>query len=302
MELYPVFAFRREAFQHHPWWGDLIGQHPKIAEDLLRRIREEGPLRSLDMEGSGSQGWWDLKIVKRVATALWSAGVLAIRARHHFQRIYDLTERVIPARWRRKAMDWEDALEVLLLQALDGHGWAAAGTLSQTWRLRNAREDILATLGRLTDKGSVLPCSLLGQDGRRASGWIRPHDLELAERLSRMRPRKDRGVLLSPFDPVLWDRGRVRQLFGFDQVLEIFKPAAQRVYGYYCLPVLAGDRLVARVDLKADRQNGKLHLLSARFERRDDRGRPSAADREALHSALKRYSESIDLHLTGMPV
>ena len=84
IELYPVFAFRRQDFQQHPWWGDLIGQHPRMAENLTRRIREEGPLRSLDLEGRGSRGWWDLKIAKRMATALWSAGVLAIRERAIF--------------------------------------------------------------------------------------------------------------------------------------------------------------------------------------------------------------------------
>ncbi|MCJ7753449.1 MAG: winged helix DNA-binding domain-containing protein, partial [Thermoanaerobaculales bacterium] len=71
MDLYPVFAFRREEFRHHPWWGDLIGQHPDVADSLLRQIRDDGPLRSLDMEGRSSSGWWDLKVAKKVATALW---------------------------------------------------------------------------------------------------------------------------------------------------------------------------------------------------------------------------------------
>ncbi len=86
---------------------------------------------------------------------------------------------------------------------------------------------------------------------------MRPQDLELAERLRGLRPRREAGVLLSPFDPVLWDRPRVQQLFGFEQFIEIYKKPHQRVYGYYVLPVLAGDRLIGRVDLKADRKAGR---------------------------------------------
>ncbi len=123
----------------------------------------------------------------------------------------------------------------------------------------------------MRDNGGIVACALVDDVGRRTPGWVRPQDLELAERLHRVRPRKDRGVLLSPFDPVLWDRARVRRLFGFDQVLEIFKPARKRIYGYYCLPVLAGDKFVARVDLKADRKRCKLQVLSYRFESDDAR-------------------------------
>ena len=301
IDLYPVFAFRREEFQHHPWWGNLIGQHSRVAEDLTRRIREEGPLRSLDLEGRGSPGWWDLKIAKRMAIALWSAGILSIRERSNFQRVYDLTERVIPERWRADALSRGDALERLMLLGLQGHGWATTGTLTQTWRLRNISESIQAALVRLTEKGAIVACSLVGDGGRRIPGWVRPQDFELAERLRRLRPRKDQGVLLSPFDPVLWDRARVRRLFGFDQVLEIFKPAHQRVYGYYCLPVLAGEKLVARVDLKADRKNRKLHVLSYRLESEDNKRRVAPADRKAFHSAVIRYATAIGMQPVGLP-
>ncbi len=290
MDLYPVFAFRREEFRHHPWWGDLIGQHPDVADRLLRQIRDDGPLKSLDMEGRGSSGWWDLKVAKKVATALWSSGELAIRERKNFQRTYDLTERVIPDQVRDRRVPKEDALEILFERALAGHGWAATGTLAQTWRLRNCPGEIKEALTRLQERGEILPCALVLEDGKKSPGWIRAEDLELAARLDSVRPRRDRGVLLSPFDPLLWDRQRVNQLFAFHQVLEIFKPAPQRIYGYYCLPVLAGENLVARLDLKADRKTGRLQALSRHFE-----GSPSAADREAVSTALERYAAAVGL-------
>ena len=297
VELYPLFAFRREEFQHHPWWGDLVGEHPEVAEDLMRRIREEGPLRSLDMEGSGSQGWWDLKIAKKIATALWSSGELAIRERRNFQRTYDLAERVIPERWRREAVLKDRAIEALALRALAGHGWATTGTIAQTFRL--AQKDVAAALDRLLDSNDIVPCNLV-LDGRRMSrGWIRPSDLELAARLDGVRPHRDRGVLLSPFDPVLWDRNRVQQLFGFHQMLEIFKPAEQRIYGYYCLPVLAGEGLVARFDLKADRKRGVVQVLARQFEGNDPLKPATAADGKAVRTALDRYAKAIGLEIKG---
>jgi uncharacterized protein YcaQ len=299
LELYPVFAFRRREFRTHPWWGDLIGQHPQVAAELLQRIRDEGPLRSVDMEGRGGRGWWDLKLTKKVATALWSSGELAIRERQSFQRVYDLTERVIPEPWRRADEPEPVALERLLLLALQGQGWATTGTLAQTWRLRNRRPDILAALERLTAKSEIVPCSLAQDRGSKSAGWIRPRDLELAARLERVRPRRERGVLLSPFDPLLWDRRRVQQLFAFDQVLEIFKPAPRRLYGYYCLPVLGGDRLVARFDLKAETRAGRLRVLSSRFEAAGGGRTVPAADREAARSALARYSEALGLRVVG---
>ena len=291
LELYPVFRFRRRALRHHPWWGNIVGEHPKETRILRRRIREEGPLRSLDMEGQGGRGWWDLKTMKKIATALWSSGELAIRERKNFQRTYDLVERVIPTCWLEARVPEGQALERLLLLALQGHGWATTGTLCRTWRLSNMKEKIGRAMHRLHSGGDILPCALIREDGGRTAGWIRPADHALADRLNRVRPRNDCGVLLSPFDPVLWDRDRVRMLFDFDQILEVFKPAPQRVYGYFCLPVLAGDRLVARVDLKADHRKGRLKVLSVRMEH--------PGGREPARSALKRYASALQLKLAG---
>jgi uncharacterized protein YcaQ len=163
--------------------------------------------------------------------------------------------------------------------------------------LHNRQKQIRNTLNHLVAKGEIVPCAVSGDGGKNHPGWIRPGDLELVARLKRVRPRKDRGVLLSPFDPVLWDRHRVKLLFGFDQILEIFKPAPKRIYGYYCLPVLAGDRLAARVDLKADWKAKKLQVLSQRFEVTNQRVKASLNDYEAVRTALARYAESLSLKL-----
>ena len=290
MELYPAFGFRRRAFRKHPWWGDVLREHRDVARVVRQRVRDEGGLKSADFEGPGSRGWWDLKAAKKVATALWSSGEFAIRERRNFQRTFDLAERVIPDSVRaRPDLGRAASFDALLLRALEGHGWATTGTLAQTWRLRNCRGDLVDSLARLLEAGRIRECALPLADGKRAVGWIRPDDLELADRLRRVRPRHDVGVLLSPFDPVLWDRPRVAQLFAFDQVLEIFKPAPQRIYGYYCLPVLAGDRLVARLDLKAERRERVLRVLSQHLET------DTPTIREATRTALARYADALGL-------
>ncbi len=261
---------------------------------MLARIERDGPLRSLDLEGRGGTTWWDFKLAKRVAEALWSAGVLAIRERRNFQRSYDLLERVIPAEVRARTLSEDEAFDTLLLKALEGHGWASTGTVAATWRLTGHREALLTSLGRLQETGRIIACVL--RTGERAiAGWIRPEDRALAGALESARPRRDRGVALSPFDPVLWDRQRVRLLFGFEQVLEIYKPGPERRFGYYCLPVLSGDRLVARVDLKAERRRRCLRVLSVHFERAKKSGAGDACDTVAVQVAVSRFARAVGL-------
>lgn len=298
LDLYPAFAFRRRGMGRSDWWARIMNGNRNLARDIQRRIRDEGPIRSADLDGSGSGGWWGHKPAKRVVVALWSSGELAVRERSAFQRTFDLPERVIPEPLRAARVSRRDAFRALIGLALDSHGWAATGTLAATWRFRNVRKDVLRALEDLREAGEIIPCTLRG-DGREVPGWIRATDLDLAERLRTVRPGTRRGVLLSPFDPVLWDRQRVARLFGFDQVLEIFKPAAQRRYGYFCLPVLAGERLVARVDLKADRESGRLRVLSRRFEPRDASGPRREAAETACRIALERYSRALALSLAG---
>ncbi len=293
MEDWPLFEFRRSELRDVPRWGVFVADHRDVAEEILRRIEDEGPLRSLDFDSGRFGTNWQLKTATFVASGLWGMGELAIRERRSFQRVYDLTERVIPDDVRSQTMTFDRALPELVLKALDGHGWARPGTIADTWRLKGCGASIAEALGRLEEAGEVAACEVVDEVGGRTAGWVRNRDLELAGRLDRLRPRPDRGVLLSPFDPVLWDRQRVASLFGFDQVLEIYKPAKDRVYGYYCLPVLAGDGLVARVDLKCERKAGRIEVLSSRFEEDP----PSSVHQEAVRTAVERHGR-----LLGMDV
>ena len=294
IDLYPAFGFRRDGYRSgRTWHGGGIRQYPEVAKAILRRVEAEGPMRSLDLGGPMMGEMWRSKRERWVAYSLWTTGELAIRSRHNFQRTFDLPERVIPERWRQQELSLEDSLRALILRALEGHGWATIGTLADTWRLKNVRPQIRAALGELESAGQAVPCDLIMVDGERRPGWVRTADLELATRLRRVRPAPDRGVLLSPFDPVLWRRKRVGYLFGFDQILEIFKPASKRRYGYYCLPVLAGDRLVARYDLKAHRRQGRLEVLSLHYEAEGSKVPP--ADRAATESALATFAEAVEL-------
>lgn len=292
MSLYPYFRFRREQFcDEHPWWGPVLAQNKVLAETILRRIEDQGPIRSLDLGGKKDFQGWGSKLATQVLESLWSAGVIAVRQRQRFQRSFDLVERVIPACIREQSPSLAVCYDALLYKALEGHGWATTGTLASTWRLRNCREEIQASLQRLVESDQIIACDLNAPQ-RRITGWCTPQGLELVHRLDSVRPRKASGVLLSPFDPILWDRTRCALLFNFEQLLEIYKPVEQRQYGYYCLPVLAGDQLVARVDLRADRKVGVLNVLSCHFEASVD----SAAEK-AVESAIERFSKAVSLEL-----
>lgn len=294
MELYPVFAFRREDYRRaHPWWGPLLGKHRAKAKAILARFRGEGPLRSADFEDRSLRSDWGFTLTRRLLHALWSSGDLAVRARPGFHRIYDLRERVIPPKERATSLSRDEAIETLLLKALELHGWAETRTLSRQWRLPAARAR--NALLSLEGAGRILACRLVTDSrGRSRSGWIRPRDMEVAARVGAESLEGTKSVLLSPFDVLLWDRPRVQTLFGFDQILEVYKPEPKRQYGYYCMPVLRGDALVARCDLRADRSRGVLHVLSCKEEPGAKRGAAGAA-----RDAVRRLATALELEPTG---
>ncbi|MCA9726389.1 MAG: crosslink repair DNA glycosylase YcaQ family protein [Candidatus Eisenbacteria bacterium] len=302
LSLYPHFEFRRKHFAlRHEGCRNVLRENRGLVRQLRSMIRDQGPVRSLDLEGKGTgDGWWGHKPAKRVAIVLWLTGELAIRERRGFQRTFDLAERVIPDALRDRPLRFADALPTLMLRALDGHGWATVGTLASTWRLLNVRPQIDIALRRLHAEGRIVPCSLRDDNGKKTAGWIRTDHLELAARLRRLRPDPESARVLSPFDPVLWDRKRVLSLFHFEQTLEIFKPETQRVYGYFCLPVLLDEHLVGRVDLRADRRTGSLVVVKKHVEATapSDAPKLTAAERtRAVDAAVQRHADSLGLRL-----
>ena len=154
IDLYPTFDFRRQKYRHHPWYGDVLGENVAESDRLLKRIRDEGPLRSLDLEGTSGSGW-DIKLTKKIVSAFWSRGDIAIRERRNFQRVFDLAERVIPTDWLNRSQELPDALKTLLMRALDGLGWAQSGTLAATWRLSNLKPEIDNALQELEESGLI---------------------------------------------------------------------------------------------------------------------------------------------------
>ncbi|MFQ5689061.1 MAG: winged helix-turn-helix domain-containing protein [Gemmatimonadota bacterium] len=202
---------------------------------------------------------------RQVLEAHFGFGRLAVADRHsNFQRVYDLAERVIPPEHLHRRVDRREAQRQLLVRAARAHGVGTAGDLADYWRMpipeARARLRELAAAGTLREA--------------RLEGWREPAFLHPEARLPR---RIHACALLSPFDPLVWTRARIARLFDFDYRLEIFVPRPKRRWGYYVLPFLLGEGLVARVDLKADRGDGCLLVPAAHLEPGTEPGRVAEA-------------------------
>lgn len=226
---------------------------------ILARIRDEGPLRAVEVGGEEPRakgGWWDWHPSKTALEWLWRTGALSITRREGFHKVYDLTERVIPAAQRAAEVTLDDSIDWACRAALDRLGFATSGELAAFWRLATPDEarDWARTALR---RGEVVEVQIEGTEGqwRKALAWP-----DFATRAAEAPEAPRRLRILSPFDPALRDRGRTEFLFGFRYRIEVFVPEAQRRYGYYVFPVLEGERLIGRLDAKAFRAEGVLRL------------------------------------------
>lgn len=256
VELWPVMRHRMDHYRARRGKWSFVAEDDALEAALLAEIAERGAstARELDdgLPRSKDHWGWNWSRTRRVLDYLFTVGDLAIAGRNsQFEIRYDLPERVLPARYvEAPALPAAEAHVELVRRAARSHGVASAQCLADYYRLKvgEARPAIDA----LVAAGELEPVSV--------EGWKRPAYLHTEARLPR---RVGARTLLSPFDPVVWERDRALALFDFFYRIEIYVPAAQRVHGYYVLPFLLGERIVARVDLKADRPTGRLLVQSA---------------------------------------
>lgn len=230
-------------------------------EAVLAHIRQHGPTRSSDFERTDGQagGWWEWKPEKRSLEVLFTSGALMIARRHNFQRVYDLAERVHPT-WRDSDTPHiGETRRRLALNAVRALGVCKAAWIPDYYRTRRPHVDVET----LADAGELLRARVQGWD---EPVYIHPDHAQLAERAAAGALAPGVTSLLSPFDPIVWDRRRALELFNFDYRLECYTPAAKRRYGYFTLPILRRGALVGRVDAKAHRREGLFELKLVELE------------------------------------
>jgi len=261
---WPMLRYRMETHRSRPWgFDEIMRKHRRYFDTVMSEVAARGPLGASDLPDPTHTkrrmpGTWYGTVPRAVLEACFGRGRLAVTERRaNFSRVFDLAERVVPpdAFARRHALE-EQQRELLRLSGR-AHGVGTAADLADYFRIPVG--DARPRLAELVDSGDL---SLVQVEGWREPAYL-SRDAAAAGPL-------DARALLSPFDPVVWYRPRTARLFGFDYRFEIFIPEAKRRWGSYVLPFLMGDALVARVDLKSDRQTRELLVPGALLESQAD--------------------------------
>jgi uncharacterized protein YcaQ len=263
VELYPLFRWRMDdARSGVGTWGRLrryATSHRSLVTAAMDQIRERGALGASELTGAGkSKGsWWGWSQGKEILEWLFWIGDVTTARRRNFERLYDLTERVLPESVRALPVpSREQAQRELMLIGARAMGVATARDLRDYYRLPT--KDAAARLSELVEQGRLLPVSV--------EGWKQQGYLHHEAKIPRSTQAAEVAALLSPFDSLIWERQRTERLFDFHFRLEIYTPIHKRLHGYYVLPLLLGDRIVGRVDLKSDRQSGRLQVKGGSVE------------------------------------
>ncbi|MCB2134753.1 MAG: YcaQ family DNA glycosylase [Rhodobacteraceae bacterium] len=287
---YWKLRFYRDAERIHARWANWHGSefHAKV-EDVLAHVRAGGPCGSGDVgedETRGKGGWWEWHPSKTALEYLWRSGELSVCHRRNFAKVYDLTERVHPEAHAAPAPAEEATIDWACNAALDRLGFATSGEIAAFWDLVTPQE-AKDWCGRAFALGDVIEIEVEGADGRPRKCLVRR---DVATRLADVPDVAQRVRILSPFDPALRDRNRTERLFGFHYRIEVFVPEPKRKYGYYVFPVMEGDRLIGRVDLKCQRADRRLAIAAFWPEHGISMGRGRLARLEAELERLGRFT------------
>jgi uncharacterized protein len=257
-QMHPLFRWRmaQAAEKNEDIFGRLNRSRPGFMQAALDEIRDRGALAAREITGAGASkgGWWGWSDGKHALEALFAAGRVAAAGRRGFERLYDLPERVIPARvLAMPTPAIEDAQRGLMRIAAGALGVGTEKDLCDYFRIRLGAGR--HRIRELVESGELIPVSV--------EGWREPAFAASDAKSSR---KVNARALLTPFDSLIWERARTERIFGFRYRIEIYTPLANRKYGYYVLPFLLGDRLVARVDLKSERATATLLVQGAHCE------------------------------------
>ncbi len=276
VDLHPLLRWRMQRAGDDAWGGmrRIAEEQPQLIAEVLEQVRVRGPIAASELTAERprrSGPWWDWSDSKRALEWLFWSGQVTCARRRRFERLYDLPERVLPKTvLAAPTPSVADAQRELVRIAAGCLGVAAERDLRDYFRLPAAESKL--RVAELTEAGELLEVEV--------EGWGRTQGYLAAS--ARIPRRLDAAALIGPFDSLIWERSRVERIFDFAFKLEIYVPAPKRRYGYYVLPFLLGDRLVARVDLKADRAEGVLRLRATHLE--DD---APAETLDALHAELE---------------
>lgn len=248
---------------HGKWEKDRLAKFGHLMEPALKRIQAEGPLGSKDFElpegKKKGENWWDWHEMKAALELLYWKGELMVSERKNFHKIYDLTERVLPDGVNTEYPSEDELGRFIVIRALQAHGVASEKEI--VGHIHAAGKKIIAeAIKNLLEEGTLAEVSIENLDGKLF--YASTDDLETAEEIE----IKKTVHILSPFDNLVIQRERLRNLFGFDYVLECYVPPKKRIHGYFVLPVLWSGRVVARMDAKADRKPKTLIIRSLLFE------------------------------------
>ncbi len=278
---YPYWRlrFRRDAERLRARWRSWrrAGFEERF-EDVLKRIREGGPVMAREF-GSGQRpasGWWDWHPSKTALEFLWRTGALAIDRREGFQKVFDLAERVIPEPFRIPAPSDQETIDWACAGALDRLGFATPREIAAFWATASLEEAQTWCADR--DAGELLEVEVEGaRPGNTRRLFARP---DICEQAGHVRDPPGGVRVLSPFDPALRDRKRAEWLFGFRYRIEIYVPEEKREYGYYVFPLLEGDRLIGRIDMRRREGLLRVRALWAETGARLGKGRLERIERE----------------------